>query len=68
MGADGVLVATADELWEIPGTRAGAYADPTGAGDCFTAAYVLARSRQASPPAAAAAAELDTDRLYLDCT
>jgi sugar/nucleoside kinase (ribokinase family) len=68
MGADGVLVATAEELWEIPGTRAGAYDDPTGAGDCFTAAYVLARSRQASPPAAAGAAELDTDRLYLDCT
>jgi CheY-like chemotaxis protein/sugar/nucleoside kinase (ribokinase family) len=65
MAAAGVLVVAAEELWELPGTGAGPYEDPTGAGDCFTAAYVLARSRGASPPAAAAEAQLGTDRLYL---
>lgn len=65
MAADGVLVVAAEELWELPGTGGGPYEDPTGAGDCFTAAYVLARSRGASPPAAAGEAQLGTDRLYL---
>jgi CheY-like chemotaxis protein len=65
MAAAGVLVAVAGDLWEIPGTGAGPYEDPTGAGDSFTSAYVLARSRGASPPAAAHEAQLSTDRLYL---
>jgi CheY-like chemotaxis protein len=65
MAADGVLVAALGELWEIPGTGGGSYEDPTGAGDCFTAAYVLARSRGASPPVAAHEAQTSTDRLYL---
>ncbi len=65
MGADGVLVATAAEVWEIAGTGAGTYADPTGAGDSFAAAYVLARSRGATPPEAAWEAQLQTDSLYL---
>ena len=52
MGADGVLVADPYGLWEIPGTGGGGYDDPTGAGDSFSAAYVLARSRGAArrPP------------------
>jgi sugar/nucleoside kinase (ribokinase family) len=65
MGADGVITATADGLVHVPGTGAGTYADPTGAGDCFTAAYVLARAEGAEPPDAAIQAEAATDRLYL---
>ena len=49
MGADGVRGRNRRRAVGIPGTRAGPYADPTGAGDCFTAAYVLARSRGAEP-------------------
>ena len=51
MGADGVVAATADGLCEVPGTGRGQYADPTGAGDCWTAAYLLGRSRGARPAA-----------------
>ena len=65
MAADGVVVATAEGLWHVPGTGAGGYADPTGAGDCFAAAYVLARSRGASAADAAGEAQLGTDRLFL---
>ena len=65
MGAEGVVVATASGLWQIPGTGAGRYADPTGAGDSFSAAYVLARSRGTGPADAAAEAERATDLLYL---
>jgi sugar/nucleoside kinase (ribokinase family) len=65
MAADGVVVATEEGLRRVPGTGAGAYPDPTGAGDSFTAAYVLARSRGASPADAAGEAQLHTDRLYL---
>jgi sugar/nucleoside kinase (ribokinase family) len=65
MGADGVITATAERLMHIPGTGAGAYADPTGAGDSFAAAYVLARAQGAAPPDAALQAEAATDRLYL---
>jgi sugar/nucleoside kinase (ribokinase family) len=65
MGADGVLTATAEGVVRIPGTGAGTYADPTGAGDSFAAAYVLARARGVPPPVAAAEAEAATDRLYL---
>jgi sugar/nucleoside kinase (ribokinase family) len=50
----------------VPGTGAGTYADPTGAGDTFAAAYVLARARGLPPAEAAAEAEAATDRLYLD--
>ena len=64
MGADGVVAATAEGFWEVPGTGTGVYADPTGAGDCWTAAYLLGRSRGDHPAAAAAAAEVQTDRIY----
>ncbi len=65
MGGEGVVTATAAGLVHVPGTGAGDYADPTGAGDCFTAAYVLWRAQGAPPPEAAASAEAATDRLYL---
>lgn len=64
MGADGVVAATEDGLWQVPGTGTGAYADPTGAGDCWTAAYLLARSRGEEPATAAADAQVQTDRIY----
>jgi sugar/nucleoside kinase (ribokinase family) len=64
MAADGVVAATTDGLWHIPGTGAGPYADPTGAGDCFTAAYVLDRSRGHDPALAAEKAQVQTDRIY----
>jgi CheY-like chemotaxis protein len=66
MSGDGVLVATDDRLSDVPGTGAGIYADPTGAGDCFTAAYVLERARGSGPVIAAAEAQLHTDRLFLE--
>jgi CheY-like chemotaxis protein len=65
LGADGVLVATSDGLWDVPGTGSGSYEDPTGAGDCFTAAYLLARTRAGDPVTAAGEAQLHTDLLYL---
>jgi sugar/nucleoside kinase (ribokinase family) len=49
----------------VAGTGAGTYADPTGAGDSFTAAYVLARAQGCEPAEAAARAEAATDSLYL---
>jgi sugar/nucleoside kinase (ribokinase family) len=64
MGADGVVAATEEGLWEVPGTGTGEYADPTGAGDCWTAAYLLARSHGQSPAIAAAAAQVQTDHIY----
>lgn len=64
LAADGVVAATTDGLWHIPGTGAGPYADPTGAGDCFTAAYVLARSRGTDATFAAEEAQVQTDRIY----
>jgi sugar/nucleoside kinase (ribokinase family) len=65
MGADGVLTATSDGVVRVPGTGAGIYRDPTGAGDSFAAAYVLARARGVPAAVAAAQAEAATDRLYL---
>ena len=64
MGADGVLAAAGDSIWDVPGTGTGEYGDPTGAGDCWTAAYLLARSRGHHPAAAAADAQVQTDRIY----
>jgi CheY-like chemotaxis protein/sugar/nucleoside kinase (ribokinase family) len=64
-GADGVLIATADGVWELPGTGAGPYDDPTGAGDSFTAAYLLTRAGNGDPVTAAGDALLHTDVLYL---
>jgi sugar/nucleoside kinase (ribokinase family) len=65
LAADGVLIATRDGFWVVPGTGAGAYPDPTGAGDSWTAAYLLGRSRGATPVEAATEAARHTDRLFL---
>jgi sugar/nucleoside kinase (ribokinase family) len=65
MGGAGVVTVTAAGLVEVAGTGAGTYADPTGAGDSFTAAYVLARAQGCEPAEAAARAEAATDSLYL---
>jgi sugar/nucleoside kinase (ribokinase family) len=65
MGGDGVVTVTAAGLVRVAGTGAGTYADPTGAGDSFAAAYVLARAQGAEPAEAAARAEAATDSLYL---
>jgi CheY-like chemotaxis protein/sugar/nucleoside kinase (ribokinase family) len=65
LGGDGVLVATPGGMWDVPGTGAGDYEDPTGAGDCFTAAYLLTRIRAGDPVTAAGEAMLHTDLLYL---
>jgi sugar/nucleoside kinase (ribokinase family) len=65
MSGAGVLVDRPEGTRELPGTGAGAYPDPTGAGDTFAAAYVLFRSRGSEPAAAARAAQEHTDRLYL---
>jgi pfkB family carbohydrate kinase len=64
MGPDGVVVATEAGLWDVPGTGTGSYADPTGAGDCWTAAYLLGRSHGHDPAAAAADAQVQTDGIY----
>jgi sugar/nucleoside kinase (ribokinase family) len=56
---------TADGEWRSPPTGTGIYADPTGAGDTWTAAYVVRRAGGESPDAAAQAAAAHADHLYL---
>ena len=65
LGTDGALIATSEGLWDLPGTGAGTYADPTGAGDSFSAAYLLTRVSGADPVVAAGEAMPHTDLLYL---
>ena len=55
LGARGAVV-HADGRTEEVGTRALDGVDPTGAGDMFSAAYVVARARGEAPVAAAASA------------
>jgi sugar/nucleoside kinase (ribokinase family) len=65
MGRDGACGIAGGEAWRSPPTGTGEYADPTGAGDTWTAAYVVHRARgEASARAALAAAE-HADHLYL---
>jgi sugar/nucleoside kinase (ribokinase family) len=55
-GADGALWATArGDVVSVPALVA-EVVDPTGAGDAFAAAYLVARSRGRAPRAAAARA------------
>jgi sugar/nucleoside kinase (ribokinase family) len=65
LGSDGALGVTADGEWRSPPTGTGAYADPTGAGDTWTAAYVAGRAAGESPEGAARAAAEHADHLYL---
>jgi sugar/nucleoside kinase (ribokinase family) len=64
-GAAGSLVVTGSQTWTTPATGAGDYDDPTGAGDTWTAAYVVARAGGADPGEAARSAAAHTDSLYL---
>ena len=64
-GAAGALVVTASREWPVASTGAGAYPDPTGAGDTWAAAYMAARADGADPAAAGVRAALHTDSLYL---
>jgi sugar/nucleoside kinase (ribokinase family) len=65
LGRDGAVGVTSDGAWTSTPTAKGAYADPTGAGDTWTAAYVLRRAEGDPPETAAAAAAEHTDHLYL---
>ncbi|HEX6491836.1 MAG TPA: PfkB family carbohydrate kinase [Gaiellaceae bacterium] len=64
LGSRGCLVASGGRLWEIAaGPLRGV--DPTGAGDAFAAAYVVARSRRHGPRAAAERATQAVSKLLL---
>jgi sugar/nucleoside kinase (ribokinase family) len=65
LGRDGAVGVVADGGWKSAPTGAGVYADPTGAGDTWTAAYVLHRAEGEAPEDAARAAAEHTDHLYL---
>jgi hypothetical protein len=65
MGRDGALGVAGGQEWRSPPTGTGAYRDPTGAGDTWTAAYVAHRAGGEAPEAAARAAADHVDHLYL---
>lgn len=65
LGRDGALGVTPDGEWHSAPTGTGAYADPTGAGDTWTAAYVARRAVGDSPQSSARAAAEHADHLYL---
>ena len=65
LGRDGAAGVTAGGEWHSASSRTGIYADPTGAGDTWTAAYVAGRAGGESPEAAARAAASHADHLYL---
>jgi hypothetical protein len=65
MGRDGAVGVTGTQSWRSPPTGTGEYHDPTGAGDTWTAAYVVRRAGGEAPEAAAHAAAVHADHLYL---
>jgi pfkB family carbohydrate kinase len=65
LGRDGALGVAAGRSWRSEPTAAGEYPDPTGAGDTWTAAYVVGRAAGVPPEKAAHAAALHADHLYL---
>ncbi len=65
LGRDGALGVAEGQSWRSEPTGTGLYADPTGAGDTWTAAYVVHRAAGDSPEAAARAAAVHADHLYL---
>jgi pfkB family carbohydrate kinase len=65
LGRDGAVGVTADDGWESAPTETGVYPDPTGAGDTWTAAYVVHRAGGDAPEDAARAAAEHADHLYL---
>jgi sugar/nucleoside kinase (ribokinase family) len=56
LGAQGSIVVTADTVVAVPAAEIGDRVDPTGAGDTYSAAYLVARSRSAEPAEAARSA------------
>lgn len=56
LGAKGSLVVTADTIEGIPAQKIAGSVDPTGAGDTYSAAYLLTRSAGGDPVEAARAA------------
>jgi sugar/nucleoside kinase (ribokinase family) len=65
LGRDGALGVVDGRSWRSEPTGTGVYADPTGAGDTWTAAYVVHRAAGESPEEAARAAAVHADHLYL---
>lgn len=56
LGSEGSCIVTATALERIPAEPVAADVDPTGAGDTYSAAYLVARSRGGEPVEAARAA------------
>lgn len=65
LGRDGALGVAAARRWRSEPTGTGEYPDPTGAGDTWTAAYVVRRAAGDPPEVAAHAAAVHADHLYL---
>ena len=65
LGRAGALGVTAEGSWRSQPTGGAEYADPTGAGDTWTAAYVVRRAAGDHPAVAARAAAQHADHLYL---
>jgi hypothetical protein len=65
LGRDGALGVTGERSWRSAPTGTGVYADPTGAGDTWTAAYVVRRAAGHVPEEAAREAAAHADHLYL---
>jgi hypothetical protein len=65
LGRDGALGVADGRSWRSKPTGTGEYADPTGAGDTWTAAYVVRRAAGDPPEIAALAAAGHADHLYL---
>ena len=65
LGRDGAVGVTGDRSWRSAPTGTGVYADPTGAGDTWTAAYVVHRAAGDVPEEAAHEAAVHADHLYL---
>jgi sugar/nucleoside kinase (ribokinase family) len=63
-GSEGSLVFAEGRLERVPARATGVEVDPTGAGDAFTAAYLVSRSAGYAPvPAAGRASAIVADLL-----
>ena len=56
LGSQGAIVITDDVVERIPAQESGGFVDPTGAGDMFSASYLVSRATGAHPIVAARAA------------
>jgi sugar/nucleoside kinase (ribokinase family) len=65
LGRDGAVGVTGERSWRSAPTGTGVYPDPTGAGDTWTAAYVVRRAAGHLPEEAAHDAAGHADHLYL---